>query len=620
MYWRIRKASTAGAIVRRNRCFDISREKGFCTRMLYFLLLTTIFLLVDLRGSSHNYYSDAFVVRERSLNIQQYQEPAKRKYDESDSRTAYRSGRETIREMNPSNFSPYQSVTSRNTKLFDGVITDQDLDQIVTPEQTNLDSTESIQSTPTTEVTSTQPNQLSNPPIEVVMPTNGTTSVSSQKATAMTTDGKATLLGKMKKKSIQNSEVPKPTANGGFTHTTTSRAKISAANKGKTPWNKGKPRSPEVKARIAAGVRAKNRQVFLKKLEDMGITEIEYEAKKKEDRRAKDADRRARRTANGGYRPTDETKKKISRILKEKHANGEVKKRAKPDPGKVRKGFKHSEETRKRISESLRKRWQDDEGFQKKMKDSINSRESARERISASLKKKWQEPEFRRTMMEKMSQRKSGKDAMSYDEEHRRKISDAMKRKWKDASYRDKTVSSMKKSAETRKITASPASLLSPKKSKASRITKSKSKALGIEEMKPMTVTDVSKRKANKKRLTRKKSTTKKVVKDDGNDSVTLVEAVVKPRKQQTKVKGVSEEKPPVEKKRKKKKKEEDGSVTRLKEERRDLFDLLYGDEDTVNDDDNAGNLLADYSSDSVDTLFGDEDLDEFDPYGLDDY
>jgi hypothetical protein len=452
----------------------------------------------------------------------------------------------------------------------------------------------------------------------------------------MTTDDKATLLGKMRKKSVEkdDSDVPQPTANGGYTHTTTSRAKISAANKGKTPWNKGKPRSPEVKARIAAGVRAKNRQVFLKKLEDMGLTEEQYEAKKKETRRVKEADRRARRTANGGYRPTEETKQKISRILKEKHANGEVKRRSKADPTKVRKGFTHSEETRKKISQSLRKRWQDDEGFQEKMKQSISSRESSRKRISESLKKKWQDPEFRREMMEKMSHRKSGKNAMSYDKEHRRKISEAMKLKWQDADYREKTLSSIKKSAKSRKVTTSPSpsSSPSPRKARESTKPKMKTKSSGIEELQPMT--DVSERKAKKKRAPRKRSPTKKVIKDNVGEDVTPVDAVRKPKND--KVKGVtvsaktsdsiklsSEDKSPMEKKKnKKKKKEKDGSVKRLREERRDLFDLLYGDEDGTNDDhdNDVGKLLSDSSSNMDDTLFGDEDLDTFDPYGLDDY
>jgi len=628
---------SSGAKVRQNRCYGTSREKILHIKMTQFLVLTMAFVLVDFRHSSYNKYGDAFVVRERNIVIRRRQDQEMMTCNGRDGYNVCRGGRETIRRSESCYLSPFHLVSSRNTMLFDSVVTDQELDQIVANEQTNLDSRNIIQSTPTTEVTSTPSKSSSAASIEVVIQSNGTSSASSssKKVSTMTTDDKATLLGKMRKKSVEkdDADVPQPTANGGYSHTTTSRAKISAANKGKTPWNKGKPRSPEVRARIAAGVRAKNRQVFLKKLEDMGLTEEQYESKKKEARRVKEADRRARRTANGGYRPTEETKQKISRILKEKHANGEVKRRSKTDPTKVRKGFTHSEETRKKISQSLRKRWQDDEGFQEKMKQSITSRQSSRKRISESLKKKWQDPEFRRDMMEKMSQRKSGKNAMSYDKEHRRKISEAMKLKWQDADYREKTLSSIKKSARTRKVTASPSSL-SPKKSKESTKPKTKTKSSGIEELQPMTVTDVSERKAKKKRVPRKRSPTKKVIKDNVGEDVTPVSAVRKPKND--KVKGVtvsaktsdsiklsSEEKPPVEKKKnKKKKKEKDGSVKRLREERRDLFDLLYGDEDGTNDDNDndAGKLLSDSSSNMDDTLFGDEDLDSFDPYGLDDY
>lgn len=623
--------------MRQNRCYGTSRENNLHIKMTQFLVFTMAFVLVDFRHSSYNKYGDAFVVRERNIVIRRRQDQEMMTCNGRDGYNVCRSGRETITRTESCNFSPFHLVSSRNTFLFDSVVTDQELDQIVAKEQSNLDSRNIIQSTPTTEVTSTPSKTASTTSIELVIPNNGTASASSssKKVSTMTTDDKATLLGKMRKKSVEkdDADVPQPTANGGYSHTKSSRAKISAANKGKTPWNKGKPRSPEVKARIAAGVRAKNRLVFLKKLEDMGLTEEQHEAKKNEARRIKEADQLARKTANGGYRPTEETKKKISRILKEKHANGEVKRRSKTDPTKVRKGFTHSEETRKKISQSLRKRWQDDEGFQEKMKLSMNSRESSRKRISESLKKKWQDPEFRRDMMEKMSKRKSGKNAMSYDKEHRRKISESMKLKWQDADYREKTLSSIKKSAETRKVTASP----SPKKSRESTKTKTKRKSSGIEELKPMTVTDVSDRKAaKKKRVTRKKPTTKKVINDDVGEDVTLVKAVRKPSNQQDKVKGVtastktsnsiklsSEDKPTVEKKKnKKKKKEKDGSVKRLREERRDLFDLLYGDEDGTNDDNDndAGKLLSDSSSDMGDTLFGDEDLDTFDPYGLDDY
>ena len=41
----------------------------------------------------------------------------------------------------------------------------------------------------------------------------------------------------------------------GFPHTEESKAKISAANKGKTPWNAGKKHSEETKRRIAEKTR-----------------------------------------------------------------------------------------------------------------------------------------------------------------------------------------------------------------------------------------------------------------------------------------------------------------------------------------------------------------------------
>uniref|UniRef100_A0A7S0XLY2 Nuclease associated modular domain-containing protein n=1 Tax=Pseudo-nitzschia delicatissima TaxID=44447 RepID=A0A7S0XLY2_9STRA len=613
-----------GKYIRKNRRHESgSRRSSFHTEMMHFLVLAMGLFLVDFRQSSLN-YSEAFVIREcNSILRQRHDQKTITYYGHygHGGRDVCRSVPETSRGIGPCISASFHSKSSRSTILFESTVTDQDLDRMVSQEQTAVDSRNNIQSKPAADVSS----------IEVVIPnigTKSTESLSPEKATSMSTDDKATLLGTMKKMSVEKdgADVPQPTANGGFSHTKSSRAKISAANKGRTPWNKGKPRSPEVKARIAAGVRAKNRQVFLKKLEDMGMTEAEYEAKKKEEKRLREADRRARRTENGGYRPTEETRKKISRILKEKHARGEVKKRSKTDPTKVRKGFTHSEETRRKISQSLRKRWQTDEGYQKKMKESINSRESSRKRISESLKKKWQDPEFRRGMMEKMAKRKSGKNARNYDEEHRKKISEAMKRKWKDASYREKTLSSIKKSAESRKVTSSPKKAASP-----SRTAKTKLKSTGIEELKPITATDVSKRKETKKRATRKRpSAKKKGIKDDDDDEDgTLVEAVNKP-----KIKGVlsstkpsstinlsTEEEPPEEKK-KKKKKEKDGSVTRLREERRDLFDLLYGDEDDMNDDgdDRVGKLLVDSSSSKVDMLLGDEDLDAFDPYGLDDY
>jgi hypothetical protein len=248
-------------------------------------------------------------------------------------------------------------------------------------------------------------------------------------------------------------DVPRLTENGGYSHTQASRAKISAANKGKVPWNKGLNRTDEVKARIAAGVRAKNRERFLEKLQDMGLTEEEYEEKKRKERTAKEAERRARRTEKGGYRPTEETKRKISNILKQKFAAGEIKPRP-INPIHVRRGFTHSEETRQKISESLRKRWASDAEYRAKMIDAstrVNTKEEVRQKISESLRNKWQSDDsFRTDMMNKIASRKrrienadGTYEICHHDENHRAKISAAMKAKWQDVEYREKTLQSL---------------------------------------------------------------------------------------------------------------------------------------------------------------------------------
>jgi hypothetical protein len=72
------------------------------------------------------------------------------------------------------------------------------------------------------------------------------------------------------------------TAQGGYAHLDATRRKISIANRGNTPWNKGRNRSANDRAKIAVGVRARNRTILLAKLQDIGMTEEEWMSKKKE--------------------------------------------------------------------------------------------------------------------------------------------------------------------------------------------------------------------------------------------------------------------------------------------------------------------------------------------------
>lgn len=72
------------------------------------------------------------------------------------------------------------------------------------------------------------------------------------------------------------------TEKGGYAHTNKSKSRISKANKGNTPWNKGRNRSSADRAKIAAGVRARNRAILLEKLKRLGMSEEEYLQKKLE--------------------------------------------------------------------------------------------------------------------------------------------------------------------------------------------------------------------------------------------------------------------------------------------------------------------------------------------------
>ena len=413
-------------------------------------------------------------------------------------------------------------------------------------------------------------------------------------ATIMSLEGGTTMVNGM--------DVPQPTENGGFTHTVASKAKISAANKGKTPWNKGRQRTPEERARIAAGVRAKNRERHLKKLADMGLTEEEYEAQKKEERRKREAERRARRTDKGGFRPSDETRKKISQVLKAKWAAGEVKRR-KTDPSKVRRGFKHSEETRAKISEALRKRWAEDPEYRENMiqkSTAANTRVEIRERISQKLKAKWEDPEFRAAMMEKMEQRRA---SGGRDQSYRDKVSAAIKAKWQDPEYRDKVLAKIRARSEEIKRNRPPKPPRVRKVRKVKKVKKKKKKMKrGVLMVEPSVKGKPRRRRGVAKGTKRKKSPVKGSV-----DSPGVADGL--PEHKKSAVVKVPAAKKPVKKKTAKKKKEPDGSINRLRDERRDLYDLLYGDEDDELD-----------AASGISALLDDDDLDSFDPYGLEDF
>ena len=91
---------------------------------------------------------------------------------------------------------------------------------------------------------------------------------------------------KNEKKSSPESD-SNPNIMTGHAHSEISKAKISAANKGKVPWNVGKKHSEETKARIAE----KTKEAMLKKRVAKALSEgfaslDDYEEKKKQDKLA----------------------------------------------------------------------------------------------------------------------------------------------------------------------------------------------------------------------------------------------------------------------------------------------------------------------------------------------
>ncbi|GKY96184.1 hypothetical protein MPSEU_000578300 [Mayamaea pseudoterrestris] len=97
------------------------------------------------------------------------------------------------------------------------------------------------------------------------------------------------------------------TERGGYAHDIESKMKISKANRGKTPWNKNKERSGTDKAKISAGVKARNRSILLQQLKDWNMTEHEYLALR---RKTKTVRERLRRTkvANSQLKTDSEQK------------------------------------------------------------------------------------------------------------------------------------------------------------------------------------------------------------------------------------------------------------------------------------------------------------------------
>lgn len=212
----------------------------------------------------------------------------------------------------------------------------------------------------------------------------------------------------------------------GRPHSAESKAKISAANKGKQPWNIGKTHSEETKRRIAE----KTKEAMLKRKEEqaslLGMSLDEYSNRNKVTKEQKQLSRISEKRGL-----TEDGRRRISESLKKRWQDPAYRERILYSGSHNR---SHSPETKARISEAIKLKWQDQE-YRAKIISSPT--EEVRARISATLKLKWENPEFRQRMMN-----------MSFErtDEWKNAISIKIRAKWMDDNYRNAVTSAIRDS------------------------------------------------------------------------------------------------------------------------------------------------------------------------------
>ena len=228
----------------------------------------------------------------------------------------------------------------------------------------------------------------------------------------------------------------------GRPHTAISKAKISAANKGKVPWNIGRKHSEETKLRIAAKTREAMVRKKTEEAKKLGLTLKEFEETKEKKKLEKKKEK-----LKGGL--TVEGRERISASLKARWKDPEYRKLYTVN---FRGNRNHSESTRAKISEAIKAKWQDDKY---RSKICISPSPEVRARISATLKAKWELPEFREKMMSSLSSR---------SEEWKTMISEKIREKWNDPAYRHAVEEGIRNSNRT--YTFHATSIRAPRRSK----------------------------------------------------------------------------------------------------------------------------------------------------------
>ncbi|GMI48967.1 hypothetical protein TrCOL_g13348 [Triparma columacea] len=414
----------------------------------------------------------------------------------------------------------------------------------------------------------------------------------------------------------------------GRPHTLESRQKISAANRGKVPWNKGRSMSQETKDKIRQGVlrRLDEKERLNPKTPDLNKKES---TRKRGDPlsdeiRAKISETMKKKWANSTY--AEERKKARealyeSAIINATQADGSV------DYSKVNvigmAGRKHSKETREKISQTLKARWETEDGFRDRMVTMMKMArgneegkvpEETRKKISQKLKKRWREEEgFRDRMMLGIKTRALASSPRA--EEHRKRISDAIKAKWTEDDYRKRATDGINRSLKERAAKGTLKNRGSKKNTSNKKSLKEKTKSVKEEEVNVANKQEISFVKEDVKSM---KTKTKLPAKEDETETIKHAKKATKSVER-----GMQ---PPsstlVTAQRPKQQEEEEvvidmtevgfedepkeahlhtnlSDMAALKQERyselsRDVWNLLYGDDDEFVDDDDAdGSLYA---------------------------
>ena len=261
----------------------------------------------------------------------------------------------------------------------------------------------------------------------------------------------------------------------GHPHSKESRAKISAANKGRTPWNVGKKHSEETRRKIAEGtrramlakaeaqrqererLRMEEPEKFAQLIADEEAEEAAKQAAKQAKAKARLEAKKLERTRRAAEKAAAASRTKVLNGQSGSDEPGEEATKLTASirtPGNGRVNFTFSAESRAKISASLKRRWQDPEYRAQRAQNTTRSQE-VRQQISETMKLRWADGTYR--------DRTIGVNG-SHSADRRAKISEAIKRKWADPEYRSKATAGIRRSHqnETRRALRRAQGGLSP--------------------------------------------------------------------------------------------------------------------------------------------------------------